>query len=357
MKIKTEELRKFLTAAGQIKPNPVATNLDSIKIDCTGQEIIFTKTNNNIWCKYTFVCQPQPLETYLINERMLNGIALTTKEYEIEVTTHVDGETILICSGEDILKTKVQDPKLFPPIQEATGDRVKISKDVINRIRIASKYISTSVARTAMNFVNIGLNGIFATNGSILYYHNTFPLPDVFFDEEPLNIIKTRSGKDDAEDDDMMYWTSASYDFFQLDGFTFGFIKSVVKPLPFLQMVQATGTDWFSCKREDFIDFCTLVQYSKRQEYPLATLQSHPIKPNTLLLDFVDADFNININRAIVIESNEKIELFRFSVDWVAVMLKTLPYQVLTFTKVPGGHYAVTTPEDADYKGIIARLA
>lgn len=348
MKLKTEELRKFLTAAGQIKLNPVATNLGSVKIECVGNEIIFTKTNNNIWCKYSYVCQPAAPECFLINERMLNGVALTTKEYEINVDTTPDGEALLITSGEDVLKTKAQDLKLFPPIQEATGEKVKIEKESVERIRIASKYISGAINKTAMNFVQIGANGIFATNGSILYYHNTADLPEVFFDNEPLSTIKG--------DDDMHYWTSASYDFFQIEGFTFGFIKSVIAPINYMPIVNQGGENFFACKREDLIDFCTLVQYSKRQEYPLATLQSHPMKPNTLLLDFIDADFNININRAVIIEENAKVELFRFSVDHVAVMLKSLPYTLLTFTKIGDNHYGVTTPEDANYKGVIARL-
>lgn len=346
MKLKSEELRKFLATAGQIKPNPVATNLDSIKIECIGQEVVFTKTNNNIWCKYSCVCHVQPPEVYLINERMLNGIALTTKEYEIDITLHADGENVLIVSGEDIVKTKLQDLKLFPPIQEATGDRIKISKEAVERIRIASKYISDAANKTAMNFVQIGIGGIFATNGSIIYYHNTFPLPEVFFDQEPLNTIKGT--------DDMLYWTSASYDFFQLEGFTFGFIKSVIKPINYAPIIAQTGTESFNFKREDFIDFCTLVQYSKRQEYPRATFETYSDK--VLVLRFEDADFNIKIVRNIIIESNAPVAEFTFSVDWVGHLLKTLPYQVLTFTKVGDGHYAVTTPEDLDYKGIIARL-
>lgn len=353
MKLKTEELRKFLTTAAQIKPNPVATNLDSIKIECTGQEVVFTKTNNNIWCKYSCICQLQPAEVFLINERMLNGVALTTKEYEIIINKN--DEVISIVSGEDVISTKIQDLKLFPLIQDATGERIKISKEAVERIRIASKYISDAINKTAMNFVQIGIGGIFATNGSIVYYHNTFPLPEVFFDQEPLSIVKGT--------DDMLYWTSESYDFFQLDGFMFGFIKSVIKPITYAPIIAQTGTDFFTCKREDFIDFCTLVQYSKRQEYPRATF--HTIgeigsnghgQTNYLSLKFADADFNINISRNITIESNALVQEFIFSVDWVGHLLKTLPYQVLTFTKVGDGHYAVTTPEDADYKGIIARL-
>lgn len=349
MKIKTEELRRFLSAAGQIKLNPTATNLDSIKIQCTGQEIIFTKTNNNIWCKYNYVCQPSAPEIYLINERMLNGVILTTKEYEIEVYLDIDGENLLITSGEDIVKTRAQDMQLFPAIQEAKGDRALISKDAIERIRIASKYKSNAPNRTAMNFVQIGMDGIFAANGSILYYHNTFPLPEVFFDDEPLNIMRST--------DDMYYWTSETYDFFQSEGFTFGFIKSVVKPLPFLPIVQQQGTEWFNCKKDDFIDFCTLVQYSKRQENPEAVFQSHPEKADVLLIEYNDADFNIIVDRRLTIESNVNVQPFRFNVDWVALMLKTLPYQVLKFTRLGNGHYGITTEEDKNFTGIIARLA
>jgi len=346
MKIKTEELRKFLTVAGQIKLNPTATNLDIIKIECTGQEIIFTKTNNNIWCKYSYACQPNAPEAFLINERLLNGVILTTKEYEVDITEGID-DTIQIVSGEDIVKTAKQDIKIFPVIQESKGDKAVISKEAVERIRIASKYKSNAINRTAMNFVQIGLDGIFAANGSILYYHNTFPLPEVFFDEEPLNIM--RSG------DDMFYWTSDAYDFFQSEGFTFGFIKSFVKALPYLQILQQSGNEWFNCKREDLIDFCTLVQYSKRQENPEATFAS--INEKVLLLKYQDKDFNINVSRNITIESNAPVLDYNFNVEQVAILLKTLPYQVLKFTRIPNGHYLVTTPEDEAYKGIIARLA
>lgn len=346
MKIRAEELRRFLNVAGQIKPNPVATNLDSIKIECTGQEVIFTKTNQNIWCKYSYVCQPAPPEIHLINERLLNGIAQTCKEYEIEITAHVDGINILITSGADVLKLGIQDAQLFPAVQIATGEKTKISSELVERIRIASKYISTTVQRTAMSFVQVGIDGIFATNGSILYYYRAFPLPDFFLDHEPLGVLRSS--------DDMLYWTSESYDFFQMDGFTFGFIKSIVKPLPYMQIVSVTGNQSFTCNKQDLIDFCTIVQYSKKQEYPQATLESADgVK---LCLKHVDADFNINVVRDIAIQATQPIAQFVFSVPWVEVLLKSLPYETLTFTSVGEGHYKVTTTDDENYTGIIARL-
>lgn len=355
MKLKTEELRKFLSAASQIKPNPVATNLDSIKIECTGQEIVLTKTNNNIWCRYTYVCQPQPLECFLVNEKILNGVAATSKEYEIDITTHIDGINILIVTGADVIKIGMQDLALFPQTQMDIGERVHIDKKIVECIRIASRYISSSVAVTAMNFVQVGVDGIFATNGSILYYYSAFPLPDIFLSAEPLNIIRARKGKDEEqEDDDLLYSTSESYDFFQLDGFTYGFIKSVVKPLPYMQIVKATGNEAFTFNRQDFIDFCTLVQYSKKQEHLNATLFS--AGGGKLMLKYTDADFNINIIRDIAITPDLPVQEFTFNPGWVEALLKSLPYESLTFTRIGEGHYSVTTSEDENYKGIIARL-
>src|ERR1044072_1665478 len=233
MKIKTEELRRFLNAASQIKPNITAINLDSIKIECTGQEIIMTKTNNNIWCRYSYVCQQQPAaETYLVNEKILNGVALTSKEYEITVSPYRDGKNIQITSGEDVIKVQNQDIKLFPQWVIATGDRVKINKEVVDRIRIASKYVNTAANITALNFVSIGMNGIFASNYNIVYHHNTFPLPEILLDKEPLNTIKSS--------DDMLYWSSDSYNFFQVDGFTYGFIKTAITPINYEPIINQT---------------------------------------------------------------------------------------------------------------------
>lgn len=345
MKIKTEELRRFLSASGQIKPNITAVNLDSIKIECAGAEIIFTKTNNHIWCKYSYVCQPQEYSLLLVNEKLLNGVALTSKEYEITLTR--DGDNIIITSGEDVIKTKNQDIKLFPIMPTATGDKIKINSEVIERIRTASKYVNTGTNVNALNFVSIGMNGIFASNYNIVYYHNTFPLPEVLLDQEPLNTIKST--------DDMMYWSSDTYNFFQADGFIFGFIKTAIAPIDYMPIINQTGTASFVCKREDLIDFCTLVQYSKRQENPLALLQSRSDKKDGLLLYFIDADFGIEIDRTITIQANEQVEQFKFNVEQIALMLKTIPYELLTFTKVPQGHLIITTPNDPDYKGIIAR--
>jgi hypothetical protein len=347
MKIKTEELRKYLTAAGQIKPNPTATNLDSIKIECTGQEVIFTKTNNNIWCTYSYVCQAQGLETILVNEKVLNGVALTSKEYEINISPYRDGgKTIKIVSGEDVIESQNQDIKLFPIIPTSAGERVKITKEAMERMRIAGKYVNTGSNVTALNFVNVGMNGIFASNYNVVYHHNDFPLPELLLDQEVLNTIKST--------DDVLYWSSESYNFFQCDGFMYGFIKTAIAALNFSTIIDQSGVDSFVIRRDDMIDFCTLVHYSKRQENPLATLIG--VSNKVLTLQYIDADFNINVTRNVAIEGNSVPEPFKFSTETMSLLMKTIPYDLLIFTKATQGHLIITVSEDPDYKGIIARL-
>lgn len=346
MKLKTEQLKKFLTVAAQIKPNPVAQHLDSIKIECTGPEIIFSKTNQNIWVKYKYECQPQAPEVFLINEKMLNGVIITSKEHEMEIVASFDGSEISITAGAGVLKTSAQDPSTLPAIHEEKGDKVSISKDDIERIRIASKYLSTAQVRTAMCFVEIGPKGIFSTNGSIMYYYASTDLPPVFFDENPLSIIKST--------EDVLYWTSTSYDFFEIDGFVFGFVKNIIQGLDYTPIINQTGENFFIIQKQDFIDFCTLVQYGKKQDHLISKLSSKD--GSVLNFSYVDAQYNINISHHAQIESAGPIEDFSFSFEWVSLLLKTIPYDNLIFTKVGPGHYKVTTPEDERYIGIIAKL-
>lgn len=212
MKIKTEELRKFLSAAGNISPNPLHINLDSIMIECVGNEVVFTKTNNNIWCKYSYVCQPASLEKFYISERMLNGIAATSNEYEFSIDESIDGAHIVLTDGDGVIKSKKQDFSQFPVMQQAIGEKVKIDQNTAQHLRTAGKFISMLPLKTNASYVNVSGDGIFAFNLMVAYYYKAVDLPVIMLDHEPLNVIRTN--------DDVWYWTSGSFDFFQFDGFT-----------------------------------------------------------------------------------------------------------------------------------------
>lgn len=348
MKIKTEELRKFLSAAANISPNPLALYLDSIMIECVGNEVVFTKTNSNIWCRYSYVCQPGPIEKFLINERMLNGIAGTSSEYEFSIDESIDGAHLTITDGDGMIKSKKQDCAQFPVMQQATGEKIKIDQNTVQHLRTAGKFISALPLKTNGSFVNISDDGIFAFNLMVAYYYRAKGMPEMLLDHEPINVMKTN--------DDVWYWTSGSFDFFQFDGFTFAFIKTVLKLLPFGAMVNQPGTNPFSIKKNDLINFCTLAQSVKQKDYSIAKFFSHPDNPSILNIKFVDARYDIDIDKSYQIESVAPVSEFAFNIESVALMVKNIPYEILTLSQTSSGHYYVTSAEDDGYLSIICRL-
>lgn len=348
MKIKTEELRKFLSAAANISPNPLHINLDSIMIECVGNEVVFTKTNSNIWCKYSYVCQPASLEKFYISERMLNGIAATSNEYEFSIDESIDGAHIVLTDGDGVIKSKKQDFSQFPVMQQAIGEKVKIDQNTAQHLRTAGKFISMLPLKTNASYVNVSGDGIFAFNLMVAYYYKAVDLPVIMLDHEPLNVIRTN--------DDVWYWTSGSFDFFQFDGFTFAFIKSVLKLLPFTPMVNHPVINSFNIKKDDLINFCALAMSAKQKDYSIAKFFSHPGNNNILNIKFVDARYDIDIDKSYQIESIELIKEFAFNIDALFLLLKNIPYETLTLGLTESGHYYVTSSEDEGYKSIICRL-
>lgn len=348
MKIKTEELRKFLSAAGNISPNPLHLYLDSIMIECIGNEIVFTKTNNNIWCRYSYVCQPSMPEKFLITERMLKGIAETSGEYEFTIDESVDGIHVRIIDGDGIIKSKKQELSQFPVMQQAAGEKIKIDQNTVQHLRTAGKFISTAPLKTNASFVNVSGDGIFAFNLMVAYYYKATGLPVMLLDHEPLNVMRTT--------DDVLYWTSGNFDFFQFDGFTFAFIKAALKLLPFAPMVILSPISSFSIKKIDLINFCTLAMSVKQKDYSIAKLFSRPESNNILNIKFVDARYDIDIDKNYQIESAEPVNEFTFNIDALFTMLKNIPYETLILSLTVGGHYYVTSAEDESYKSIICRL-
>ena len=346
MKLKTEELRRFLNVAKSIRPNPNFTNLDVIKIQCTGQEIFLTKTNQNIWCQYSYVSQ-QPAETFLIRESALISIASTSSEFEINIELKKD-DNISLISGEAVLKVKQQDSKFFPEMQAAKGEKIKIPKDIVDKIEIAGNYISNEVIKNNFSFVNICPAGIFAFNTFVAFYYKTEGLPQIFFDNEPLSIIQPN--------DDLFYWQSDNSNFIQSNGFLFCFIKHETKLLPFEDIIKQKSEGAFVINKIDFLNFCTLVQLNKKQKSTLGTFEHSLDNESILVLSYSDPGNGIDINYPISVATKTKIEKYSFSIEQVQLLMKSIPYSQLIFSKIPNGHYVVTSNEDENYKGIITRM-
>lgn len=346
MKIQTQIIKKFLDECANIKPDITSSNLDSIKIECTGYEIIFTKTNNRIFLTYTIECAQSKCDAFLINEDVIRGIVITTgNEY---VTIERKEKHILIKDGIDTTKCPIEDIKLYPVAPPSNNEETPISRVALECIQIASKYISHNLVVDARNFVNISSNGVFGTNGDIVYYNTcgNEELPEVFFGTDALSILKPVDGA--------TYNRHGNYDFFKFENFNYGFIKSAItKQIPYLPLVQQRGDVSFVFAKNDFINFCKRVRYVSKHKDPICTFKcSHDEK---LELSYIDQEFDRDVHIEIMCQTTALIDEFKFSLERLTTVLNSLPYDYLVFTRI-GKHYKITSDEDKNYIGIIAGL-
>jgi hypothetical protein len=351
MILNTKTIRTFISESSVVKPSVVHANLnDVIKIECKQNKIIFTKTNMNVFCTYTIEDTGFHIddECYLISERTLNGLVQTTQSDTITIEQK---ENMLYIKGDkaEKLQCPAQDVAMFPDTPECTSQPIPLDMEALYCIKIAGNYINTDQKLTAASFVHIGPGGVFATNNNnIIYYRKFDGLPDIFFGTDVLQVIKPVNG--------VAYATHGNYDFINYEQFSFGVIKSAVtNPINYSQMIGINAVFNFEIELQKLLDYCTLVNYATKSEYPLVLLT---YDGENIFLNHDDHDFNIHVNKEYKAsnEIGEPMEGFKFCVKYLELFLKHLPYTNLTFA-LAGNHFKITTTEDENFIGIFAGQA
>lgn len=350
MILNTEAIKKFLSESSVVKPNILYPNLnDTIKLEhAADDKILLTKTNNNIFCTYAITDTTFRVEDeqYLVGERMLAGIAQTTASPTITIQQQ-DGLITITGNKTERNQYPVRPIEDFPATPQCTGEAVAIDAEALYCIKVAGNHISKEQKITAANFVHIGPNGIFATNNNnMVYYHQAAGLPEAFFGEDALQVLKAING--------VTYSTHGNYDFITYEGFSYGIIASAVaSPINYMPMLSAASEFAFIIGRQRLLEFCTQAGYAAKSEYPIGVLQ---YEGGILKLDHDDADFNIHANRQFACDVNgAACAPFKFSIKWLEIFLKNLPYDKLSFFRV-GNHFKISSPEDEQYTGMYAGI-
>lgn len=343
MHLQTDKLSQFLNYGASVKPNVLYPALDSVKVKSTGDTIVLTKSNNNVFCEYSYN-DKQPECEFLVNERMLSGFINTVQADLIDFDLN---GSINMSAGSKKNNTRIQDPRFFPVTPEPINNDVfTITPDIISRADIAMRYVSRVAIKTAASFVGLDANGIFATNQSAVY-HYACSAPQFFIDEDRLNALKILG--------QAMFNTSPSYDFFIGNNVAFAFVKTEIPPINYLPMLQMSGDDTFVVDRMELLNFCVRVEYSTKQEAPKATWRTRDT--DGLYLIHEDADFEVVAVDSITVDANFDVPQFKFDIRILKEALMPLPYKKLAFTSI-GPHYKITAPdEDSNYTGILAGLA
>lgn len=342
MTIINSQASEFLTIAAGIKINPLYPNLDCVLILNDGTYNTYTKTNNNVFCRSTYKnATSGELDGHLVPERVLRGICQISKH----PTTIINriGSLLSIKSGSDEIKVPIVEasefPK-FPVFEDITG---KISGQAIDAIRMASKYSSAAPIKTAANFVNIGENGIFATDQEIVFYKKITGLPQIFIDTEALLLM---SGVQNAE-----YRKAGNYDVFISGDTAFAFIKTECISINYDPILSQEGGKTITVQRQAFLDFCDLVDCAAKKELPIGVLGQNGAG---LQLTYIDPTLNIDVKKPIS-HSGEFGEPFSFPVRKMKTAMSALPYNSIILTRV-GPHFRATTNEDPAYVGFFASV-
>lgn len=349
MILKTKTIKEFLTESSVVKPSILFANLsDLIKIEAVPEHscFVFTKTNNNVFCTLV-VDDPSFMlddECYIVGEKALNGLAQTTTSETI--TIKQNGELLnLTGHSKEIIKCPVIDVKEFPITPARTIQTVDVHEEALFCIKVAGNYVNKDQKITSASFVHIDDRGVFATNNNnIVYYRQFAGLPQFFLDQDALPVIKPIHG--------VTYATHGNYDFLNYpNGLSFGFIKSTFEtPFNYMPMISTEGVECFTIMRANLLNFCTLVNYAAKTEYPVGVLK---FDSKTVTLDHDDANFNIHVHKEYEVAEGPACDNFNFSVKWLETFLKPLPYVDLTFTRI-GQHFKVTTHEDPEFTSIFA---
>lgn len=352
MILKTETIKQFLNEANLVRPNIECPNLnDLVKIEYLNGDIILTKTNLNVFCTLKFVDTGFHLdeECYIVGHKTLNGLAQTTTSDTI--TIQQDGNNLKINGHKkEVVNCPIIQTGEFPATPENRGDAIPMESELLFCIDVAGNYISQEQRITAASYVHVNKKGVFSTNNNNIVYNRIFDLPEmpnIFLGSEALAVIKPSS--------QATYTTQGNFDFINYaNGYSFGFRKSVIEaPINYEPMFVQKGEILFTIMRQNLLNYCKLVGYVAKGEYPMCTLS---FDGKIVSLDHNDPNFNIEIHKEYEVAYGPMLDGFKFSASYLELFLKNLPYTDLTFS-LTGQHFKITTHEDDQFRCIFAGLS
>lgn len=239
MKLKINELKKFKTASGFIKPNNTMPVLSYLKF----KDGFITKSNMEFFVKMEADFEGE----MLIDETQLFSMVNYLNADEIEATT--DENSVILISGKKISKGPTEDIKSFPETASVSKKPVEINSDVMNSISIASGFTFEDPNTPFTGAVFIG-NGIVAACNNVIAY--TMPhkkIPTLIIEKKVCDVICKLDGP-------VMFSENDTYTFFENGPFTFGFVKKDIPFVNFEPFSKVPGGDRIKVNKDQLMAFC-----------------------------------------------------------------------------------------------------
>lgn len=355
VKIAIADLNEFLKRSAPIKPNNVLPILSYIKLEWKNSNATLTKTALNSFIVHQLKVKSKKegvllLDTKILSSAVANAVA-------DELTFDVTDKNVVIHDGKRITKFSLEDASVFPKIPDhETDDKITFSQDVLEAITLASNAIEEKVPQEFMKYVNIYSKGkkggsyVFGTNPFAMV-HKTFKdqLASIMLCNEAVSVVKSYES--------VIYFAAGNYDFFDVGNSLYGFIKPTEKPVDVSVIIDNFNDKVnFKMSRKEMLGYCTYVKSICPNTLGVVPqIAIEDLGKNKIMLRFSNEDYKISHDEDFEVKKNATLNLTWFNAGMMIDVIKSLPYDELSFNLAHGNIY-IRSEEDEQFTGLVREI-
>lgn len=356
--ITVKEIRNFITKSSAIGDSNALPIYSYVKLVCKKDRSYFIKHSGSKFVVFDIDADFKTEQTLMIETKPFFGFVKATKGTEIKIT--LEGNNILLNDGSKRPLTCQTTKDVFPRIPDHSGvDKFEISQEVKQSLVIAKNhtlpYVDTDSMRPWNTYIHIRpIKDIFyviGTRGEVTYYQGfKEPLPEISIEPEVISALK--------DIPHCTYYSVENYDYFELLGTLYGFIKSEGKCAAAVDNVleNFTSEDSFEVEKQPIIDFCELVlSVNTVAVFPQIKIEGKNKKEITLR--FEDISDNVKTHDDVPVENKTfKFDEVLFNPKNILTVLKDVKAEKL---KVMNSHFnfVFSSPEMENYIGAAMQQA
>lgn len=353
--IDDSEIKKFMSAAKDIKDTRLLPIYAYVKLVCEGDCATFYKNNGHSYVSCVVKADFKKNITILIEEKKLFGLVSYGSGQPISFK--IKGDDVIISDGNKSAVCPLI-PDNYPAIQpKVDSEQTELDEEVISAMFLAKSHCGVAhdkVMRSYNSYVHtmvIGKKNYVVGVNTTTSYFKSFKqkLPIMNIEPETVNIIR-RFNK-------VLYSVAGNYDYFDGGEICYGFIKSEVKVPDLLPILERFKSDKsFEVDRERLVKFCEMVMYMNSTNIAPEVSIINGVNGN-LVLKYIDILDSRPIEETIKsYNKNFEPDEFIFQPKNMVLLLKELGVDVVKFSYI-GHHYVTTSPDERDYMGSIMGLA
>lgn len=313
MKLKTNQLRQFKSAASSIKQNGILPILSYLKFD--NGSITKNNLESFLTMKADFKGQ------MLVDEKILmNFVDFTTAE---EITVTITDKSVLITDGKTKVTSPTDDITHFPVSDTTDNKPVEIKSEVLWAIKVASNFTTEDTSNPFKECVFVGNGIVAASNGFICYLEKVSKkIPNIIIGKDAANSI--------TKFEEVLFSDNNTYCFYETDIFKMGFVKTEVKFVDMAVFLTIPEGEQIEIKKSEIIKFCDICINSTTGRLVTANINGNQ-------LSMVDSSYGINIETPI----SATLENFVFNPILMQRLLKSLPDESVKFIKGTNKYFII----------------